>query len=243
MSGSQLEKLNALLDRVRQNAATPRPARVSAAGEEPAPEIEVSAEATDIEDLDLSDDEIVDITDADIESMPPEEPPASSRRPIAPAATMEEAISEAAEQIQMQDGREVPLVTPPPESGPQEAPMPPADALRSPSVPELSAAEADGVDSLLDPTPADSGPSPSQIGQTVELDDSGSSQLELDEPLGAAPPRAPAKSGPALSAQPLSPEVTNRTTLTGDPAKIAEAQAFHPENFAALLDASIALGK
>ena len=59
----------------------------------------------------------------DKRSAPPpsdDEPPASSQRSRI-AGTMDEALARAAEQIQLEEGREVPLKTPPPESGPQAA--------------------------------------------------------------------------------------------------------------------------
>jgi hypothetical protein len=94
---------------------------------EAAPELEVV-------ELELGEEEIVDITDVDdIEEIPEaptglelstEEPPASSRRPI--AANMSEALAGAADSADadVDDGREIPLKTPPPESGPQAAPPP-----------------------------------------------------------------------------------------------------------------------
>jgi hypothetical protein len=97
-----------------------------------------------------------------------QEPPASSRRPI--AASMDEALADAAE-------REVPLKTPPPESGPQEASVPPS--------PEL--------DRLLDPGAAErisveeGIPTSAQLGNTVSLDEGEPAELEVihvpsDEP-------------------------------------------------------------
>lgn len=95
---------------------------------EAAPELEVV-------ELELGEEEIVDITDVDdIEEIPEtptglelstEEPPASSRRPI--AANMSEALAGAADSADpdVDEGREIPLKTPPPESGPQAAPPSP----------------------------------------------------------------------------------------------------------------------
>lgn len=102
-----------------------------------------------------------------------EEPPASSRRPI--AASMDQALADAAE-------REVPLKTPPPESGPQEASIPPS--------PEL--------DSLLDPGAAEARsvgeglPTSAQLGNTVALDEGEPADLEVahvpsDQPGAGAP--------------------------------------------------------
>lgn len=104
---------------------------------EAAPELEVM-------ELELGEEEIVDITDVDdIEEIPEaptglelstEEPPASSRRPI--AANMSEALASAAHSAEpdVDEGREIPLKTPPPESGPQAAP---------PASPQASTADLD----------------------------------------------------------------------------------------------------
>jgi hypothetical protein len=89
-----------------------------------------------------------------------EEPPASSRRPI--AASMDQALADAAE-------RDVPIKTPPPESGPQEASLPPS--------PEL--------DDLLNPGAAEQGavetgiPTSAQLGNTVSLEEGEPAQLEV----------------------------------------------------------------
>jgi hypothetical protein len=104
---------------------------------EAAPELEVV-------ELELGEEEIVDITDVDdIQEIPEaptglelsvEEPPASSRRPI--ATNMSEALAGAADSAEadVDEGREIPLKTPPPESGPQAAP---------PMSPAASTAELD----------------------------------------------------------------------------------------------------
>jgi hypothetical protein len=91
-----------------------------------------------------------------------DEVPASSRRPISTSSL--EAGAE----------REVPLKTPPPESGPQEA-APPAGALEAPRMPEIrDAFEADiGA-------PLELGPTPEQLGETIELPEPSRAPLELD---------------------------------------------------------------
>lgn len=98
---------------------------VSAEVPEQAPELEVM-------EVELGEEEIVDITDLEdiqeLEDAPSvglelaheDEPPASSRRPI--AANMSEALAGAADSVDADDDREIPLKTPPPESGPQAAP-------------------------------------------------------------------------------------------------------------------------
>ena len=209
-----------------QVAVEPAPipaAPVEADGE--APEIEMSAES--IEDLELLDSDVVDITD----EPPPvaieeEEPPASSRRPKA-AASMSEALAGAAEQLDS-EGREIPLKTPPPESGPQEAP--PVQGLGAPPVPEGLA--GDGVDDLL---AADPGklevPTPEQLGATVDLEEaSGVIEIADDRP----PPAPPA---------PIEPEVTARPPVAPDAAPAAFSSRSEPkiESFLDLLDASLGL--
>jgi hypothetical protein len=90
-----------------------------------------------------------------------EEPPASSRRPI--ASSMDQALSDAAE-------REVPLKTPPPESGPQEASIPPSpevDELLNPGASEQAAIE-EGI------------PTSAQLGNTVTLEEGGPADLEVE---------------------------------------------------------------
>jgi hypothetical protein len=83
-----------------------------------------------------------------------DEAPASSSRSKV-AESLDQALSGAAEQLD--DGREIPVKTPPPESGPQEAaPM----ALEQPGVPELTSLEHD-----LSP----GGPTAEQLGDTIEL--------------------------------------------------------------------------
>lgn len=107
-----------------------------------------------------------------------EEPPASSSRSRVPG-TMDEALARAAEQIQIEEGREVPLLTPPPESGPQAAmPLPPG--IQAPFAPDL--------DDLLEAEIARPGgvhrahPTSEQVGQTIELEEARGPSLELDHP-------------------------------------------------------------
>jgi hypothetical protein len=109
----------------------------------------------------------------DIDFDDEEEPPASSRRPILAASSLDEALSGAA------DEHEVPIKTPPPESGPQEA-LPPAQVLQQKPL-EL---DEPGMEAEL----ARSGPAPEQVGNTIELDEPAGPALELDS--------LPAESGP-----------------------------------------------
>jgi hypothetical protein len=173
--------------------------RVTTATREPAPEVTVAAieaEAEAVGTEELSDDDLVEVTegspqpaDVDIDFEDEDEhPPASSQRSKV-ASSMDEALAAAAAD-QREAEREVPLKTPPPESGPQAAPMPTG----------LSAPPAPDVDSLLGgeldiPTRADaglaaSGPTTEQLGQTIELEEARGPTLELAEHQVAAPPPA-----------------------------------------------------
>jgi hypothetical protein len=96
---------------------------------------------------------------------------------------MDEALAAAAAQLDAE--REVPLKTPPPESGPQEAPPP--MGMAAPAAPD--------VDSLLGgeldiPTRevVTALPTTEQLGQTIELDEARGPSLELAEPRVAAAP-------------------------------------------------------
>ena len=121
----------------------------------------------------------------DKRSAPPpseDEPPASSSRSKI-AGTMDEALARAAEQIELQEGREVPLKTPPPESGPQAAAALPAGihAPLAPDIEELLEADilpSGGVRAAV--------PTPEQLGQTIDLEDARGPSLELDQPLGSS---------------------------------------------------------
>jgi hypothetical protein len=116
----------------------------------PPPEIEIPVH----DELDFDDEE------------DEEEIPASSQRPR--AAAMDEAMAAAP------DEHEVPIKTPPPESGPQEA-MPAASALEAPRLPDMREA-------------FDRGPTPEQLGETIELPEASNAELELD--VRAAEPHA-----------------------------------------------------
>jgi hypothetical protein len=111
------------------------------------------------------------------------EPPASSSRHRV-AGSMDEALARASEQIDLEEGREVPLKTPPPESGPQAAMSLPA-GIHAPLAPDIEELlEADilpvgGVNAAV--------PKPEQLGQTIDLDEARGPHLELDS-AQAAPP-------------------------------------------------------
>jgi len=102
------------------------------------------------------------------------------------AATLDEALAGAVElegdgeAEALEAEREVPIKTPPPESGPQEA-LPPTglEAGRTPNVAEL---EAD-----LMPPPS-MGPTAEQLGETIELEAPRGPELEIDVTVEEAPP-------------------------------------------------------
>jgi hypothetical protein len=134
------------------------------------------------------------------------EPPVSSQRPRG-SGVLDHALLDAASEPFLDDEREVPLKTPPPESGPQEAPMP--SGFGAPPIPEdvegMLEAELASPAALSDggmgfesleapfgrsmPTPAaSSGPTVEQLGQTIDLDEAAGPRLELDAPQTSAPP-------------------------------------------------------
>lgn len=165
--------------------------RVAPAPREPAPEVTVAAieaEAEPIAAEELSEDDLVEVTegtpppaDVDIDfedEDEDEQPPASSQRSRV-ASSMDEALAAAAEQLDVE--REVPLKTPPPESGPQAAPAP--TGLAAPPAPDVDALLGGELDI---PTRADAalaarGPTAEQLGQTIDLEDARGPSLELAE--------------------------------------------------------------
>jgi len=211
---------------------------------EAAPEMVAEEVSLEVEELDLDEEEIVDITDvgADeigaVEIAPDEEeeeePPVSSRRAI--AGSVGEALAGAAETVELDEGREIPLKTPPPESGPQVAPPP---AMPSPPLPEIQTAEEVEVVSGPRPTAA-------QLGATVELEEGEEAEIEMGEPIAEAPPVHLIREETPAPAAPLTSEVIARPAPpTAAPAHAmahAAAQAFQPKSFLELLDASISLG-
>jgi len=137
-------------------------------------EAEAVAQAgSNLDDLNFDDDESSGSPQRDA---PSDEPPASSSRHRV-AGTMDEALARAAEQIEHDEGREVPLKTPPPESGPQAAMALPV-GIHAPLAPDIEELlEADilpvgGVNADL--------PTTEQLGQTIELEEARGPHLELD---------------------------------------------------------------
>ncbi|MCC6663403.1 MAG: hypothetical protein IT375_06640 [Polyangiaceae bacterium] len=212
-------------------------------------DVSVEMGEASIEDLDLLEDEIVDITEAAPEpagTEAEEEPPASSRRAI--AGSMGEALAEAVDSVGMDEGREIPLKTPPPESGPQAAPPP--QGLAAPPVPDLHELREADIVSGTQPTAA-------QLGATVELEPAAEGELELGEPVAEAPPvhlvreEAPVAAAAVAAVEPIQPaasvepEVVRRPAAATAPAGafVSAAKGFHPQSFLELLDASLALGR
>jgi hypothetical protein len=176
--------------------------RVTTAMREPATEVTVEAIAAEAEPIgaeELSEDDLVEVTegtpppaatDVDIDfEDEDEQPPASSQRSRV-ASSMDEALAAAAEQLEAE--REVPLKTPPPESGPQAAPPP--TGLAAPPAPDVDALLGGELDI---PTRADSGitaasgPTAEQLGETIDLEEARGPSLELAEHQQAAAAPAP----------------------------------------------------
>ncbi len=180
--------------------------RATIAPRDPAPDVTVEAIAAEAEPEpigteELSEDDLVEVTegtppppttDVDIDFDDVEEqPPASSHRSRV-ASSMDEALAAAAAE-QLEGEREVPLKTPPPESGPQAAPMP--TGMAAPSAPDVDALLGGELDI---PTRADAGvsagqgPTPEQLGQTIDLEEARGPSLELAEQKGSDAPAAAA---------------------------------------------------
>lgn len=169
--------------------------RVTTAPRDPAPEVTVDAIAAEAEPIateELSEDDLVEVTegtpaptDVDIDfDDEDDQPPASSQRSKV-ASTMDEALAAAAEH---EAEREVPLQTPPPESGPQEAPMP--TGMAAPAAPDVDALLGGELDIPTHAGAGVGGPTPEQVGQTIDLEEARGPSLELAEQKGSD--RAPA---------------------------------------------------
>jgi hypothetical protein len=157
----------------------------------------IEAEAEPLGTEELSEDDLVEVTEGT--PLPPEvattsdvdidfededeQPPASSQRSKV-ATTMDEALAAAAEQLDAE--HEVPLKTPPPESGPQEAP---AATLTAPPVPDVDAllgSELDIPTREAAIARGPDGPTTEQLGQTIDLGEARGPRLELEEHQAAA---------------------------------------------------------
>lgn len=269
--------LEDLLARVKRNAALPRATGAAMTSAPEADEFEEVGDDMEIEELDLDEEDIVDLTDDEAEptelaaaaeaeeapsvaasaaeeqtelsaddvdidfedvedtAEPEEEPPASSRRAKAPSS-MDEALASAAEAED--DEREVPLKTPPPESGRQVAgpPIPP-----QPPTPDI--AVEDDLEAPISATPVGGGPTPEQLGQTVDLEEGPRAELELEQAVEGKPPAVadeleaplPDASQPGAFSPELSPPESaraeierHREELGAEPAAPAEPPAPAP---------------
>jgi hypothetical protein len=172
--------------------------RVTITMREPAVEVTVAAIEAEAEPLgteELSDEDLVEVTegspqpaDVDIDfEDEDEQPPASSQRSRV-ASSMDEALAAAADQLEAE--REVPIKTPPPESGPQEAPMP--TGLAAPPAPDVDALLGGELDIPTRDTrgTATAGPTTEQLGQTIDLEEARGPTLELAEHRVPAPAAA-----------------------------------------------------
>lgn len=158
---------------------------------QPEPGSAVQARPTSVPPMEISDDDLLEVS-----TLPPDAGPAGEESPqIEVAASREESAAiEAEEELppassrrfkvpdSLEEGlagaahgdseREIPVKTPPPESGPQEAlPATGLEAARLPDVTELEA-DLSGPPSM--------GPTAEQLGETIELDAPRGPELEID---------------------------------------------------------------
>ena len=190
--------------------------RITTGLREPEAEVTVAAieaEAEPISPEELSEEDLVEVTevveeapaavatDLDIDFVDEDEqPPASSKRSKV-ATSMDEALASAAAQLEAE--REVPIKTPPPESGPQQAPPP--QALTAPPTPDVDALMGAELDiPTLEPK---TGPTPEQLGQTIDLEEARGPALELAE--------APAEPPPPLAVEELEVALPGRDVSGG----------------------------
>jgi hypothetical protein len=113
--------------------------------------------------------EAQEVQDETAEEVPDEAPASSSRFRV--SSSLDEALASAAES-ESDEEREIPVLTPPPESGPQEAL--PATGFESARLPDVDQLEAD-----LDGPPS-LGPTAEQLGETIELEAPRGPELEID---------------------------------------------------------------
>jgi hypothetical protein len=170
--------------------------RVATAPRDSGPEVTVAAIEAEAEPIiaeELSEEDLVEVTegtplpasDLDIDfEEEAERPPASSQRQV--AASRDEALAAAAH-VELE--REVPLKTPPPESGPQEAPAP---VLAAPAAPDVDALLGDELEIPTRGAPA-AVPTPEQLGQTIDLEEAAGPSLELAEPARSTTRPAPSE--------------------------------------------------
>ena len=153
--------------------------------------------------------------DVDIDFDDEEQPPSSSRRPKQ-VSGIDEALAGAAEELD-QEEREVPLKTPPPESGPQEA-VPPAQVLVQSPPPRLELEEPGSALEQERAAAAAHGPTTEQLGNTIELEEARGPALELDA-LPVAPAPVPERAREELEAE-LRPPVQSPPAPAPEPTPV-----------------------
>jgi len=166
----------------------------------------------------LGEEDLVEMSSDVLESVPPppvqpmlggdldfedEAAPASSQRQR--LASRGDLLADASrEPVALDEGREVPIKTPPPESGPQEAVLP--MGLAAPPAPNIDALLASDIPPISLPTGV--GPRPEQLGQTIELEEGLGPDLELDAPAALPTPPPP-------SSQELEVRLPEREAVVG----------------------------
>jgi hypothetical protein len=235
----QIAKLESLLERIRRNAAAPRPAAVRAApapvapvriAEPPAAPEEVSLEsigATEaqpqaeplrerVQSADMEELEVVELGEV-VELSPGDTHAASGDI----ADTLEEPVPESAPRAAVQSVEvelEPPVKTPPPESGRQAVTPPPAIAESRPA----SADDFD-EDDLLEPDRSGSpipivspgSPTMAQLGDTVPLEGTSPSTAAADLELHSEVKPEPSGVAPSRRVDPLAATVPDlRTALS-----------------------------
>jgi hypothetical protein len=246
----------------------PPPLEASIPPFRPEPGSSVQARPSSIPPEELSEDDLVEVTtippapaaaSSSIPATDEEEPPASSRRSKVVAESLDQAIANAASQA---DEHEVPIHTPPPESGPQEAVLPVGlDSPRTPEFAELS-------------RPPSLGPTPEQLGETIDLDEAEGPAIEIEvgglpapepkterppEELEVALPRAempsgtydvevsvPEQAAPAVptvtaGSERIVPELTARPAAEAEITHVVRVTEKAPDTFAELLETSLRL--
>jgi hypothetical protein len=177
------------------SAAPPPVPSVSVPAWQPEPGSSVQPRPPSAPPEELSDDDLLEVTtippaaisgmdepaadlsvDVDV-SMDEEAPVSSSRSKL--AASMDEALESAPES---EDEHDVPVKTPPPESGPQAA-GPPSVELDEPGMSDVDTLEAGMLGSM--------GPTAEQLGETIELEAPRGPMLEIDVGMSDAPEPEP----------------------------------------------------
>lgn len=178
-------------------ASSPHPTHEPEAASAPSGVVPLQDELDTEGDLELDEGELIDVTDlapdevaalasevADQSAEVDEVVPSSARREKGAPTSMDEALASVAAEAEDELERSIPLQTPPPESGRQRAPI---------HVPTLSEPPEDLLDVGGELTDRELrvGPTPEQLGQTIELDEPLGGDLELDQAGDAPTPPPP----------------------------------------------------